>query len=382
MGYLLKPSRLVADGARMVDDQFQTSINVDLTQVLHHVALSQELSRAERVYLETALLSETWQHRRFALTAETVATVVEQRTHLVQALYPELSTLCCDRWGWSDCRLDLLWRLWLPLALDIATYHQQQEKPIIQGILGVQGTGKTTLAAIVSLILNHLGCRVCSLSLDDLYKTYDERRQLQLADPRLRWRGPPGTHDIELGLTTLQTLRHARPTDPVQIPRFDKAAHTGAGDRTTPDTVSNIDVVLFEGWFVGVRPIDPTQFDTAPPPILTESDRQFARDCNTRLHDYVPLWEQLDRLMVLYPTDYRLSQQWRQQAEHQMMATGCSGMTNDEINQFVEYFWRSLHPELFIKPLLHDARYVDLVVEVNPDHSPNAIYAVPPLDAF
>jgi len=37
-----------------------------------------------------------------------------------------------------------------------------------QGILGGQGTGKTTLAAMLSLILGQLGYHTLSLSLDDL----------------------------------------------------------------------------------------------------------------------------------------------------------------------------------------------------------------------
>jgi D-glycerate 3-kinase len=131
---------------------------------------------------------------------------------------------------------------------------------------------------------------------------------------------------------------------------------------------------LFEGWFVGVRPIDPAAFETAPPPITTEGDRQFARDMNTRLADYLPLWDELDRLMVLYPTDYRLSQQWRQQAETKMKATGKSGMSDDEIREFVEYFWRSLHPDLFIAPLLHQPDRVDIVVTITPNRSIDAIY--------
>jgi D-glycerate 3-kinase len=126
--------------------------------------------------------------------------------------------------------------------------------------------------------------------------------------------------------------------------------------------------VLFEGWFVGLRPIDPAAFDTAPPPIETDADRRFARDMNQRLQDYLPLWERLDQLILLYPVDYHLSLQWRRQAEHEMIAAGKSGMTDSEINQFVNYFWRSLHPDLFIKPLTNNPDLVDLVIEINADH--------------
>jgi glycerate kinase (EC 2.7.1.31) len=76
-----------------------------------------------------------------------------------------------------------------------------------------------------------------------------------------------------------------------------------------------VDIVLFEGWFVGVEPIGDRQLNEflagAPFPILTEGDRQFARDMNAKLHDYLPLWQRLDKLIVLYPKDYRISGVWR-----------------------------------------------------------------------
>jgi D-glycerate 3-kinase len=208
--------------------------------------------------------------------------------------------------------------------------------------------------------------------LDDLYKTYSDRLVLTQQDPRLIWRGPPGTHDVDLGLDVLDRIRQSQGS--IMVPRFDKSAYKGAGDRTNPEMVTGVDIVLFEGWFVGVRPINADVFDTAPPPIVTNEDRAFARDMNLRLHDYLPLWDRLDSLIVLYPTDYRCSLEWRKQAEQQMIAAGKSGMSNAEIEQFVNYFWRSLHPELFIKPLVKDATAVDLVVEIHTDHSFGEVY--------
>ncbi|MBW4517845.1 MAG: glycerate kinase [Timaviella obliquedivisa GSE-PSE-MK23-08B] len=281
-----------------------------------------------------------------------------------------LEPFCRDQLGWESCPPKLLQNFWLPLAKQLITWHEQVEGVLIQGILGGQGTGKTTLAAILTQVLTHLGLRVCRLSLDDLYKTYADRRQLEQIDPRIRWRGPPGTHDVELGLEVLQQLKQ---THSAQLPRFDKSAWNGKGDRTTSETVANVDIILFEGWFVGVRPIDPALFDHAPSPIETESDRAFARDMNTRLANYLPLWNLLDRLIVLIPNDYRLSQQWRRQAEQGMIGTGRSGMSATEVDEFVEYFWRSLHPELFITPFLHNTQ-ADWVVEISPDHYPTAIH--------
>jgi D-glycerate 3-kinase len=79
--------------------------------------------------------------------------------------------------------------------------------------------------------------------------------------------------------------------------------------------------------------------------------------------------------MVLDPVDYRLSQQWRLQAEHDQIAAGKPGMGDGEIIEFVEYFWKALHPALFIKPLTdHSTRLsTHLVVNIEADHSIGAI---------
>ncbi|MEH2419597.1 MAG: glycerate kinase [Nostoc sp.] len=336
--------------------------------------------------LATDAVGETWQQQArvaaladrvkanaFGITLENVDEVIERRSHLLKSVFPAFSQFCLTSLQIEPKEmLQVLWDLWLPLGIKLALHRQQLGRPLIQGILGGQGTGKTTMCKILSLILQQLGHHTLSLSLDDLYKTYSDRLVLTQQDPRLIWRGPPGTHDIDLGLNVLDQICQLQ--SPVMVPRFDKSAYGGAGDRTTPEMVTGVDIVLFEGWFVSVRPIDPDIFNTAPPPIITDEDRAFARDINHRLHDYLPLWKRLNSLILLYPTDYRYSLEWRKQAEQQMIATGKSGMSSADIEQFVNYFWRSLHPELFIKPLVKDATVVDLVIEIHGNHSFGEVY--------
>ncbi|WP_205371159.1 glycerate kinase [Thermoleptolyngbya sp. PKUAC-SCTB121] len=317
-------------------------------------------------------LARGWRPEQFGLAdAQLDDWMIAQAEQFRQA-YRAIAPLCQDELGWDVVPLDLLWGLWLPLAEWLKQCWRLHSRPLIQGILGGQGTGKSTLARLLRGILAADGLRVVCLSIDDLYKTWGDRQQLQQADPRLRWRGPPGTHDVDLGIQTLQALRQGK--SPVLLPRFDKSLHQGQGDRTAPEPVSGADLVLFEGWFVGLRPIDSAAFDDAPLPILTAADRAFARDCNTRLADYLPLWNLLDGLIVLRPDDYRLSQQWRKQAEHRMAAAGRPGMSDAEIDQFVEYFWRSLHPALFYPPLLRDSEQVDWVVEVRADRQVDRVW--------
>jgi D-glycerate 3-kinase len=245
---------------------------------------------------------------------------------------------------------------YMPLAEQIVSWRQQLDRPLVQGVVGGQGTGKTTLCRILVALLGSLGYRALAVSLDDFYKTYAARQ----ADRRFIWRGPPGTHDLDLAIAALDQLRSGQSA---AIPHFDKSAHQGMGDRTGWITTQSADIVLFEGWFVGVRPVPETAFDQPPDPINTEADRQFALTVNQELNAYLPLWERLDRLILLQPQDYHWSKPWRAQAE---TALGQSGMTPDQVNQFVTYFWQAIHPELFIPPLIEDG--IDLVLTIGAEH--------------
>jgi D-glycerate 3-kinase len=336
---------------------------VNLLQLAEGKALDDTTRRS----LSTDLLADSRRARAFRISPETVETEVQRRVDLLQAAYPALKQKCdCSFGDW----LQTAWDLWLPLALQLNDRRLSLTRPFVQGILGVQGTGKSTLCQILVLLLAKLEQTAIALSIDDLYKTYADRQRLQAEDPRLVWRGPPGTHDVALGLQVLDDLRQ---TGQAVLPRFDKSLHQGAGDRVSPELVTQVDIVLFEGWFIGARPIPLMQFDAAPDPIVTETDRAFAQDMNTSLRSYLPLWERLDSLIVLRPVDYRLSKTWRKQAEQAMRATGKAGMSDAEIEAFVEYFWKALHPDWFIQPLVENAA-TDWVIQIESDHRSGAVF--------
>lgn len=241
-----------------------------------------------------------------------------------------------------------LWRLWLPLAQVLAQKIQQQRRPVMLGVLGGQGCGKTTLGEVLTLLLQQQGYRVCSLSLDDGYLSYRDRCQLQAEDPRLIWRGPPGTHDLPVLHQTLADLQAGQPT---LLPRFDKSLNAGAGDRISPMLVDRVDLVIFEGWFVGCRCDRAWPPLTWPWPIGTIADQAFATDCNQRLANYESLWTFLDQLLILRPQDFRWSYDWRLQAEQELRDQRGQGMSAEAIAHFVQYFWKALHPQLFVEPL-------------------------------
>ncbi len=344
-------------------------------QCLQQVATGQI---AERFLIERLVMTEAEDAARCQALISTgeLDIVIEQRLMWLQRCYGDIVIWASPK-GIAD-PLPLLWQLWIPLAQQLVEQRKRLGRPLIQGLLGMQGAGKTTLGEVLTLLLEQMGYQTLSWSIDDLYKTYDERQQLQRDDPRLIWRGPPGTHDVDLGMAVLNQLRRGRAAE---IPQFDKALHGGQGDRVSSKTVEGVDIVIFEGWFLGVEPVEPERFalgaletEPLPEPIVMEADRGFARDCNGRLGAYLPLWALCDRLMVLSLTDYRLSKRWRVAAEQRLRAEERGGMTDAEVGAFVDYYWQALHPKLFVQPLVAEGGAADLVVEIGEGHGLERVY--------
>ena len=203
---------------------------------------------------------------------------LEERSHLLKSTYAEIDLYLqkLEIPSNESRKLSLIWFLWLPLAIQIASKRAHLGRNFIQGILGGQGVGKSTLAKILNLLLTELGYQVAIISIDDLYLTYAERQELQKVEPYLIWRGPPGTHDIQLGIEVLDRCLETERDTPILLPRFNKSAYEGKGDRTSPKEINSVDIVLFEGWFVGVQPIKDNTFTNPPAPILTTENIQLS----------------------------------------------------------------------------------------------------------
>lgn len=107
---------------------------------------------------------------------------------------------------------------WRPLAAAIAAQHAGS--PLIVGINGSQGSGKTTLCRFLEVLLREShGLNAATLSLDDLDLTRSERALLAATvHPLIATRGVPGTHDVALGEAVLACACRAS-TRPVTTAR-------------------------------------------------------------------------------------------------------------------------------------------------------------------
>ena len=228
--------------------------------------------------------------------------------------------------------------------------------PRVLGISGLQGTGKSTLATQLVAAAAGRGLRGAVLSLDDLYLDHEARAALARdVHPLLATRGPPGTHEVALGLSAFEAVRAGRA---VRLPRFDKL-----GDRRLPASawprVDGLDLLVFEGWCVGataeadaalVAPVNALERDEDP-------DGTWRRWCNDALaRDYPALWAGLDTLLFLQPPAFEIVPAWRWQQEQALQAAspGRGGMSREQIDRFVQHYERVSRRALRVLPALAD----------------------------
>lgn len=265
---------------------------------------------------------------------------------------------------------------YLPLLQKLITIKLKKNNKdgLIVGISAIQGAGKTTQGEIIEILLKYLGYSSVSLSIDDHYLTHAELDELRRIDPRFIRRGV--THDIPLAVKNLKDLQTMKDGMEVKLPIYDKGAKSGDGDRTGWKTISKKpDFIFYDGWMLGTRMVmDESVFASGLPALDTPEHIRFAKDVNKKLDEYLPLWDLIEFMNVLYVPNYQISLKWRDQAEEILRAQG-RGMSPEQIREFVYYFWRSVHPAIQIKNLAHDPICAQQVTVINDDHSIKEILA-------
>lgn len=227
----------------------------------------------------------------------------------------------------------------------------------VLAISGLQGSGKSTLAAQVVELARARGLRAAALSIDDTYLTRAHRQRLaDQVHPLLATRGPPGTHDLPLALSTLQAARNGQP---FPLPRFDKLADERIDSTHWQRIEGRLDLLVFEGWFLGT-PAEPEAALSTPMNALeceADGDGRWRRWCNHALaSDYPALWNCFDRLWFLQPPSFAVVPQWRWQQEQalQRAAPGRSGMSRAQVERFVQFYERVSRQTLRTLPAIAD----------------------------
>lgn len=236
-------------------------------------------------------------------------------------------------------------------------------RPLIIGISGLQGSGKSTWAStLVQLLREEHHLRAITVSLDDFYRTHTDLMALREANPDnklLRVRGQPGTHDEQLAATFFKSLARSLPGEDILIPSFDKSRHNGEGDRVDREdwerVKAPIDIVVFEGWCLGFRPLSQSEIAQRQEATRKEATSSLGKDCLTKtLHNHslehlITINDNLGRYcrtfmgsqcfdaMIHLDTDLLENVfEWRLQQEHALWKARNCGMTDGQVIQFVQ----------------------------------------------
>ncbi|KAJ9386370.1 hypothetical protein DTO063F5_3633 [Paecilomyces variotii] len=265
----------------------------------------------------------------------------------------------------------------IPFILERLKVHQARHKddpdapPFFLGLNGVQGAGKTVLVSTLQKTLSSppYSLPTVTLSLDDIYLTHADQVALAAAhpdNPLLQHRGQPSTHDLALGEKIFASLKANKPT---AIPQYDKSAFSGQGDRVPEsqweivngEGQEKIKLVIFEGWCVGFRPWDDVTLKEKWEAAVRQKDTgnydgrlgyvkfEDVKTVNDALKRYDVLTDQLDALIHIDAENPRFVYEWRQEQERTLRAAKGTGMTEEQVNHFVDGYYPSY--ELFTETL-------------------------------
>ncbi|KAJ6820466.1 D-glycerate 3-kinase, chloroplastic [Iris pallida] len=275
----------------------------------------------------------------------------------------ERVTETIDKWilyGGYLCRLFRMNELTLSLAEKARIYHyyipvflwceEQIERhrsmfgdvaeipPLVIGVSAPQGSGKTTLVFALEFLFRRTGRNAATLSIDDFYLTAEEQAKLRSENPGnslLELRGNAGSHDLQFSIDTLTNLsKLTKEGTKMKLPRYDKSAYGGKGDRsdssTWPEVEGPLSVILFEGWMLGFKPL--------PNEVVKAVDPQL-EVVNKNLEGYFDAWDKfVEAWIVIKIKDPSCVYQWRLQAEVAMREDGKPGMSDEEVLDFVSRY--------------------------------------------
>ena len=197
-----------------------------------------------------------------------------------------------------------------------------KKKPLMIGLAGGQGSGKTTISSILTLILKkYFKLKVFKVSIDDFYKTRKDRKLLsKKKHPLLMTRGVPGTHDIDLMLKFFKKI-NSKSFKNITVPKFNKAIDDRCKKSLWYKLKFKPDVVIFEGWCVGAKAQTNKQLKNP----INSLERVHDQDIKWRSHvnnqlktKYKTLFKQLDGLLYLKAQNFNILRKWRLKQERKL----------------------------------------------------------------
>ena len=131
-----------------------------LIRIIEQLTKGDRLSDLDREWLVQDLQNTPYSLSRLDLKisdleiSSKLSQLIDERSLFLRLAYPEISQTLIAH----NIKLDppsliflILWHYWLPLAQHLANQQSQIGRTFIQGLMGGQGTGKTTMGLVLKI---------------------------------------------------------------------------------------------------------------------------------------------------------------------------------------------------------------------------------------
>ena len=227
---------------------------------------------------------------------------------------------------------DWIWGLALPILSQAYKFQNNLSDRKIIGLSALPGTGKTTLGKWLEAISLKLKIKMAVISIDDFYLPSDEMKLAINNNPWNVSRGFPGSHSVKL---MNEKLLSWKTKGELNVPVFDKSLRNGLGDRSHWRT-DNPDLLIIEGWFLGVEPIyQDINDETIKSAKLNTHELHYRENIQKNLKEYLDVWNLIDSIWHLKPLKFEYMNMWKSNQEHEMLVQKGNALQDEKLSNFL-----------------------------------------------
>ncbi|MBT7642836.1 MAG: hypothetical protein HN715_07600 [Rhodobiaceae bacterium] len=230
-----------------------------------------------------------------------------------------------------------------------------RSRPLVAGVSGGQGVGKTTFCKALSQYLSDAGVATLSVSLDNFYLSRRERETLGAhIHPLCQTRGVPGTHNVGQLNEVMVALRSKHRIADVRLPVFSKSLDDVLPPAQWLSVQTQPEIILLEGWCVGA------QADFISPHPQTEWERTHDGDgvwkqwSQTQAAAYADIWAACECLVLMRQDNFEaiIDSRWAQEQDNAAASGVWQFETREDVAQFCAHYeswtlgmWQALPPK-------------------------------------